>query len=98
MQAKLDADLSLLSRPALSPIILRPGGLTDAPASRTVLLGEKVHLGQVARADVAGVALRLLESAAVKGGTVLNLMGESEGQPKGESWEAAVERVVGEQQ
>lgn len=93
MHYKLLADQDLLSRRALKPTILRPGLLTDAPPSKRVLLGSP-HLTQVSRADVAGVALRLLEADGAAG-LVLDLMeGTEEGDAKGESWEEAVRRVV----
>ena len=92
---QLEADLNLLDRAAkktLSPLILRPGGLTDEPATHAVQLGSP-HLGRVSREDVAGVALRLLEKGeGAPGGLVVDLMGPSD-EEKGESWEAAVDRV-----
>jgi len=95
MKAKYEADLNLLDRAAkktLLPLILRPGGLTDEPATHAVQLGSP-HLGRVSREDVAGVALRLLEKGeGAPGGLVVDLMGPSD-EEKGESWEAAVDRV-----
>lgn len=94
MKAKYEADLNLLDRAArktLSPLILRPGGLTDDAPTHAVQLGSP-HLGRVARSDVAGVALRLLENPKAPAGLVVDLMGPSE-EEKGESWEAAVDRV-----
>lgn len=88
-KAKLAADelLTVLGeRKGFQYIILRPGGLTDAPATGRVALGKTKGYGQVTRADVADVAARLLEAPGAKGWFDL-LEGEED---VGE----AVERVV----
>ena len=74
--AKIDADeclVSLSTHRRLSmgepfqDICLRPGTLTDDPATGKVSLGRTRARGKVSRADVAEVAARLLEKEGVRG-------------------------------
>jgi nucleoside-diphosphate-sugar epimerase len=48
-------------------IILRPGTLTDADGQGKVLLGKTPSSGKIPRADVAAVAVKLLERDQAKG-------------------------------
>lgn len=70
-QAKLAADelLTVLgeARKGFQYIDLRPGGLTDEPPTGKVQLGKTTTRGSVSRADVADVAVRLLESEESRG-------------------------------
>lgn len=69
-------------------ILLRPGGLSDAPETGRVALGRTAARGTVSRGDVAEVAVRLLEREGVSGWFDL-LGGEEE-------VGSAVERVLRE--
>ena len=92
--AKLDADecLTALSQrrgAGFQAIILRPGSLTDDAATGKVTLGKTGARGNVTRADVADVSVRLLASGEARGWYDL-LEGEEE-------VGNAVDRVVKEQ-
>ncbi|MCW2794268.1 MAG: NAD-dependent epimerase/dehydratase [Nocardioides sp.] len=63
VEAKRDADAALRDS-GLDWTILRPGRLTDDPATGLVSLGEDVSRGDVTRADVAAVIAAVLDSAA----------------------------------
>ena len=69
-------------------IILRPGMLTDKEPTGKVLLGKTPSTGPVPRADVADVAVRMLETEGARGWIDL-LEGE-------EPAEKAIKRVVRE--
>jgi nucleoside-diphosphate-sugar epimerase len=60
LQAKLAAEDSILPRPALDTVILRPGRLTDEPGTGRVTLGHGLELADVPRDDVAAVLAELL--------------------------------------
>jgi nucleoside-diphosphate-sugar epimerase len=60
LRAKLEAEEDLRRRP-LAWTILRPGGLTDEPATGLVHLDTSVEPGSVPRADVAAVLVALLD-------------------------------------
>jgi nucleoside-diphosphate-sugar epimerase len=61
LRAKLAAEEDVLGRAELDPTVLRPGGLTDEPATGRVRLGPRVARGAVPRADVAAVVLGLID-------------------------------------
>src|SRR6478752_6805348 len=61
VEAKRDADAALRAS-GLDWTILRPGRLTDDPATGLVTLGEDVTRGDVTRADVAAVVAAVLDS------------------------------------
>jgi nucleoside-diphosphate-sugar epimerase len=61
LRAKLAAEQDLLARTALSTTVLRPGGLTDEPATGRVELARRVAQGRVPRDDVAAVLVALLD-------------------------------------
>lgn len=60
VEAKRDADAALRDS-GLAWTILRPGRLTDDPATGRVALGPGVERGDVARADVAAVVATVLD-------------------------------------
>jgi hypothetical protein len=91
--AKVEADecLTALAKKRegdFQAVVLRPGSLTDEKPTGKVTLGRTKARGSVTRADVADVAVRLLEREGVSGWLDL-LQGE-------EAVEKAVERVVRE--
>jgi len=73
LRAKAAAEQDLRSRD-LNWTILRPGGLTDEPASGTVRLEPHVESGKIARDDVAAVLVALLDEPRTAGKT-LELVG-----------------------
>ncbi|MEV1288967.1 NAD(P)H-binding protein [Micromonospora sp. NPDC049679] len=72
LRAKKSAEEDLRARP-LNWTILRPGLLTDAPATGRVRLEPHVERGDVSRDDVAQVLMALLDVAT--GGETLELVG-----------------------
>ena len=60
VEAKRDADAALRGS-TLSWTILRPGRLTDEPATGRVTLGPDVERGEVTRADVAAVVAAVID-------------------------------------
>jgi len=70
-KAKLAADdvLTVLGeeRKGFGYIDLRPGGLNDEPESGKVVIGKTPARGSVSRADVAEVAVKLLEKPDIRG-------------------------------
>lgn len=75
LRAKLAAEDDLRSRD-LAWTVLRPGRLTDDPATGTVQLSPDAPRGEVTRADVAAVLVALLDEPR-SAGTVLQLTGGS---------------------
>ena len=61
LRAKDAADRDVMARDGLDWTILRPGRLTNDPATGTVTLGESVPPGAVTRDDVAAVLVALLD-------------------------------------
>lgn len=74
LEAKTAAEDDVRARSALDTTVLRPGGLTDDPATGRVTLAPSVDRGQVTRADVAAVVLELLDTPA-SAGLTLELVG-----------------------
>lgn len=66
VEAKRDADAALRASD-LAWTIVRPGGLTDGPATGRVLLGTSVPRGEVSRSDVAAVIAAVLSEPASVG-------------------------------
>ncbi|MFC4785081.1 SDR family oxidoreductase [Nocardioides sp. MAHUQ-72] len=66
VEAKRDADAALRASD-LTWTILRPGRLTDDPATGRVALGPDVARGEVTRADVAAVVAAVLDEDATAG-------------------------------
>jgi uncharacterized protein YbjT (DUF2867 family) len=73
LRAKAAAEQDLRGRD-LDWTILRPGGLTDEPATGTVRLAPHVDAGKVPRDDVAAVLVALLDEPRTAG-TTLELVG-----------------------
>jgi uncharacterized protein YbjT (DUF2867 family) len=63
VEAKRDADAALRESD-LDWTIIRPGRLTDAPATGLVALGSRVGRGDIPRADVAAVLAAVLDNPA----------------------------------
>jgi uncharacterized protein YbjT (DUF2867 family) len=71
LRAKRDADQGVLDRAALDATVLRPGKLTDEPATGRVTLAEtKVGHEEVTRADTAATLVALLDAPATAGRTL----------------------------
>jgi uncharacterized protein YbjT (DUF2867 family) len=66
VEAKRDADAALRDS-GLAWTILRPGRLTDEPATGRVALGSAVERGDVPRADVAAVLAAVIDQEATVG-------------------------------
>ena len=66
LQAKSEAD-EALRRSALDYTIVRPGRLNNDPGSRLVRVAEKLHPGEIPRADVAAVVDRVLVTVSTIG-------------------------------
>ena len=66
LRAKSEADAAIRSRD-LDYTIIRPGGLTDDPATGLVSVGETVTRGNVPRADVAAVIAAVLTAPTAEG-------------------------------
>ncbi|MDN4162010.1 SDR family oxidoreductase [Nocardioides abyssi] len=66
VEAKRDADAALRES-GLAWTIIRPGALTDDPATGSVTLAESVDRGEVTRADVAAVLAACLDDDASVG-------------------------------
>lgn len=66
VEAKRDADAALRAS-ALAWTIIRPGRLTDHPATGKVALGPDVERGDVTRADVAAVLAAVLDAPGTVG-------------------------------
>ncbi len=79
LRAKLAAEEDLLARPGLRVVVLRPAGLLDDPATGRVRLDPAVDGGTVPRADVAAVALELLDGL-VAGRSPARVLGLESGQ------------------
>jgi uncharacterized protein YbjT (DUF2867 family) len=86
LRAKLAAEDDLRARD-LDWTVLRPGSLTDDPATGTVQLSPDAPRGAVPRADVAAVLVALLDEPR-SAGTVLQLIGGPT--PVAEAVQAAV--------
>jgi len=74
LRAKDAADRDVMARAGLDWTILRPGRLTDDPATDRVALGDNVGYGAVPRADVAAVLVAVLDRPETAG-RVLELIG-----------------------
>lgn len=61
LRAKLAAEEDVLGRGGLDSTVLRPGSLTDEPATGRVRLEPRADRGAVPRADVAAVVVGLLD-------------------------------------
>ena len=75
-QAKHDADVAL-EESGLDHTIVRPGMLTDDPATGSVSAGPDVERDQVTRADVAAVLAEVLQADNTIGKTFVVVQGET---------------------
>lgn len=67
LRAKSEADANIRAREGLDWTIVRPGGLTNDPATGMVQVGESVPRGSIPRADVAALIAELITgSKAIK--------------------------------
>ena len=66
IEAKRDADIALRDS-GLAWTIIRPGRLTDEPATGLVALGSDVHWGDIPRADVAAVIAAAIDKESTVG-------------------------------
>jgi uncharacterized protein YbjT (DUF2867 family) len=76
LRAKSAADADITARKGLDWTILRPGALTDGPATGRVRLAPSTGRGSVPRADVAAVLAALLDAPATSGLTLELVAGE----------------------
>jgi uncharacterized protein YbjT (DUF2867 family) len=76
LKAKAGAD-EALRESGLAYTIVRPGRLTDAPATGRVIVGERLERGEITRADVATVLAECLGIAASVDQTFDVLAGET---------------------
>jgi len=77
LAAKAAADAAVRDRSALNATIVRPGGLTDDPATGRVRVAESTGRGTVPRADVAAMLLALLDAPATGGVTFELISGDA---------------------
>ena len=76
LRAKAAADAAVASREALDCTIVRPGLLTDEPATGRVRLADRVPRGPIPRADVAAVLLAVLDRPGTAGRTLEVVAGD----------------------
>ena len=76
LRAKGAADADIAARPGLDWTILRPGALTDDPATDRVLLTRRTGRGSVPRQDVAAVIAALLDAPETSGLTLELIAGD----------------------
>ena len=77
LRAKAAADADISARKGLDWTVLRPGALTDGPATGRVLLAPSTGRGSVPRADVAAVIAALLDTPSTSGLTLELIAGEA---------------------
>lgn len=87
LRAKGAADATIRARTDLDWTILRPGRLTDEPATGKVNLGRRTGRSEVTREDVAAVLLALLDKPLTAGHVLELVNGET---PVAEAVDAAV--------
>jgi nucleoside-diphosphate-sugar epimerase len=87
LRAKLAAEEDVLGRTELDSTVLRPGSLTDEPATGRVRLAPSVERGAVPRADVAAVVAGIIDEP--PGTRVLELVSGDE------PIDTALNRLVG---
>lgn len=76
LRAKAAADAAVGSREGLDSTIVRPGLLTDEPATGRVRLADRVPRGPIPRADVAAVLLAVLDRPGTAGRTLEVVAGD----------------------
>jgi uncharacterized protein YbjT (DUF2867 family) len=77
LEAKAAADEAVRARPGLNPTIVRPGLLTDEPATGRVRVAESTGRGSIPRADVAAVLVALLDAPTTGGLTFELISGDT---------------------
>jgi uncharacterized protein YbjT (DUF2867 family) len=77
LRAKGAADDDVRARTALDSTIVRPGHLTDEPATGLVKIAEQTGRGSIPRADVAAVLLAVLDSPETIGQTFELISGDT---------------------
>jgi uncharacterized protein YbjT (DUF2867 family) len=77
LRAKGAADDDVRARKALDSTIVRPGHLTDDPATGLVKIAEQTGRGSIPRADVAAVLLAVLDSPETIGQTFELISGDT---------------------
>jgi uncharacterized protein YbjT (DUF2867 family) len=77
LAAKAAADEAVRGRSALNTTIVRPGGLTDDPATDRVRVAESTGRGTIPRADVAAMLVALLDAPATGGVTFELVSGDA---------------------
>ncbi|WP_042399131.1 NAD(P)H-binding protein [Streptacidiphilus carbonis] len=77
LRAKGAADADISARKGLDWTVLRPGALTDRPATGQVLLAPSTGRGSVPRADVAAVIAALLDAPETAGLTLELIAGNA---------------------
>ena len=76
LAAKAAADDAVRGRSGLNTTIVRPGGLTDDPATDRVRVAESTGRGTIPRADVAAMLVALLDAPATGGVTFELISGD----------------------
>ena len=69
IRAKAEADADVRARAGLRSTIVRPGRLTDDPATASVYIADSTGRGEIPRADVAAVLAAVLDSPGTVGRT-----------------------------
>jgi uncharacterized protein YbjT (DUF2867 family) len=77
LAAKAAADEAVRGRSSLNTTIVRPGGLTDEPATDRVRVAESTGRGTISRADVAAMLVALLDAPATGGVTFELVSGDA---------------------
>ncbi|MBJ7337435.1 NAD(P)H-binding protein [Mycolicibacterium sp.] len=77
LDAKAAADEAVRARPGLNATIVRPGLLTDEPATDRVRVAESTGRGSIPRADVAAMLVALLDVPATGGSTFELISGDT---------------------
>ena len=77
LDAKAAADEAVRARPGLQSTIVRPGLLTDEPATGRVRVAESTGRGSIPRADVAALLVGLLDVPATGGVTFELVSGDA---------------------
>jgi uncharacterized protein YbjT (DUF2867 family) len=77
LEAKAAADEAVRGRSGLNSTIVRPGLLTDEPATGRVRVAESTGRGSIPRADVAAVLVALLDVPATGGLTFELVSGDA---------------------
>jgi nucleoside-diphosphate-sugar epimerase len=75
VEAKRDADAALRDS-GLDFTIVRPGALTDGPATDSIRIGERLPSGEISRADVAALLVAVLEDDSTIGAQFEVISGE----------------------